>query len=180
MQFAREKIYLIVFSIFLSACSSITSLTGKPNADSIVSEIAPEVNASAPDFELTDLSGELVKLSDFSDQVVLVNFWATWCPPCLLEMPLIQQRYDQYAPDLVVLAVNNAEERDVVNEFIKSNDFNFPTLLDESGEIQQLFRVRGYPSSFFIDKDGVIRLIHVGLMTEGQLDENLSTLGVTQ
>lgn len=158
---------LALFAFLLTACSGVLG-----------QEVAPIKGAIAPDFTLTSLSGEEVSLSDFRGQPVLVNFWATWCGPCRLEMPAIQDRYQMHQPDLVVLAVNLAESAEQVSEFVDELGLTFDPLLDADGSIFELYQVLGYPSSYFIDPDGIIQAVHIGFMTEGQLDENIALIGI--
>jgi peroxiredoxin len=132
----------------------------------------------APDFTLQSVSGETVSLSDHRGKVVLINFWATWCPPCRQEMPDIQDRYARYSPDLVVLAVNNNETADLVAAFVDEFGLTFDPLLDPGAVVQTLYQLNGYPTSIFVDRDGVIQVIKVGFMTAGQMDGYLGSLGI--
>ncbi len=135
------------------------------------------VDSPAPDFKLESLSGEDVQLADFRGQIVLLNFWATWCGPCRLEMPAFQERFEQYGGDLQIVAVNFDEPRGKVGVFADELGLTFEILLDPGGEIQKLYQVRGYPTSYFVDADGVVRVMHIGLMTESQLDGYLAEMG---
>ena len=138
---------------------------------------APVQGAPAPDFQLTNLEGESVRLSELEGRVVLLNFWATWCGPCRVEMPAIQARYEAYADKgLVVLAVNFDEPREDVVDFRDELELTFPMLLDPGAAVQRLYGILGYPTSFFVDRDGVIRVHHIGVMTEQQLDRYLTEL----
>ncbi len=139
---------------------------------------APEIGALAPDFELLTITGESIRLDDLRGQVVLLNFWATWCAPCRLEMPHLQNRFELFSPDLVVLAVNFDEPAQDVGAFVLELGLTFPTLLDPGALVQDLYRVRGYPTSVFVDRDGVIQIIHIGILTEGQLDDYLAQVGI--
>jgi peroxiredoxin len=142
-------------------------------------QIAPSPGALAPDFVLEDLTGEEIRLSDLRGQPILINFWATWCGPCRLEMPAFQARYEKFKDDgLVVLAVNFDEPASAVEAFREELDLTFPLLLDPGAVVQMLYRMRGYPASYFIDADGVVQVQHLGVMTEGQLDDNLARIGV--
>lgn len=136
------------------------------------------VGAPAPDFELLSVSGETFRLSQFRGSPVLINFWATWCYPCLNEMPLIQQRYESYAPNLVVLAVNADEPQDTVQAYVESKALSFIVLLDPGYKIGDVYRVRGYPTSVFVDAEGVVRAIHVGELLETTIDEKLASIGM--
>ena len=142
-------------------------------------ETAPEKGALAPDFALKNLDGELVRLSDFRGQPVLINLWATWCGPCRLEMPAFEKRFQMYKDDgFIVLAVDFDEPVDDVTSFRDELGLTFELLLDPGAEVQQLYRNRTYPSSFFVDGEGVIQVQHIGVMTEGQLDGYLEQLGL--
>ena len=136
------------------------------------------IGSVAPDFNLQNLLGDEVRLSQFRGSPVLINFWATWCQPCQIEMPYIQNRFDQYSPDIVVLAVNFDEPVSRVQQFVKEQNFTFDVLLDTGGRIQELYQIRGYPTTYFVDAEGIIRVIHIGFMTESQLDVYLKKVGV--
>lgn len=149
------------------------------DSNSLDLEIAPIVGAIPPEFNLFNLNGELLSLSSFRGQPVVINFWATWCAPCRVEMPAIQSRFEKFQDQgLVILAVDFDEPADVVAEFRNEFGLTFEILLDPGGEVQELYRNRAYPTTFFIDPDGVIQVQHFGPMTEGQIDENLAKIGL--
>lgn len=132
-----------------------------------------------PGFTLRDARGQEHSLVDYRGRVVLLNFWATWCAPCRLEMPAIQERYERYgANELAVLAVNFDEPQSQVVAFGEELGLSFPLLLDPGGEVQRMYRIRGYPTSVFVDEEGIVRVVHIGIMTEDQLDEALQELGI--
>lgn len=112
----------------------------------------------APDFTLQDTAGNQVSLADLRGKVVLVNFWATWCPPCRAEMPSMDRLHDAMAgEDFVMLAINIEENaRTVVPEFLKKSPHRFPVLYDDQGVVQKVYGVYKFPESFIIRKDGVI------------------------
>lgn len=161
------------FVLFSLACLSLLAACASP---AFLSAPAPEVGALAPDFTLQTVSGDSLSLSDLRGQVVLINFWATWCGPCRLEMPAIQARYNDGG--FAVLAVNFDESAPQVQTFVDEFEITFPALLDPGGNVQELYRVRGYPTTFFVDADGVIRVVHIGGMSEEQLDTYLAQMGV--
>ncbi len=126
---------------------------------------------AAPDFTLPAASGEWVSLSDYRGQVVLVNFWATWCPPCKAEMPTINTFYQTHRHEgFVVLAVNAQEDAQTVNAFMEAHGFSFPVLLDQQAEVMNRYHVRGLPTTFIIDREGIIRHIQSGEITRQQLE----------
>ncbi len=148
---------LIIFSagfgILLSGCAG----------SGAASEYGPEIGKMAPDFTLNGLDGQEVSLSDLRGRPVLLNFWASWCGPCRLEMPFLQEIYEKWAgTGLVLLAVNLQEDPDEVREFVGGAGFSFPVLLTTGNEIPLAYNIRGIPATFFIDADGVIRDIKVG------------------
>lgn len=112
----------------------------------------------APDFELTTLDGETVKLSDFRGKRVMLNFWATWCPPCRAEMPDMQRFHED--KDVVILAVNLRETEtntQKVQDFIDERGLTFQILLDEKTAVANRYQIQPIPSSFMIDSDGRIQ-----------------------
>lgn len=117
---------------------------------------APQVGVTLADFTLTDLQGRTVRLSDLRGRVVFINVWATWCPPCIEEMPTIQKLYDRlHARGLQVLAVSiDALGKQVVAPFVQARQWSFPVLLDTQSMIERLYQTGGVPESFIVDKRG--------------------------
>lgn len=112
-------------------------------------------NIAAPNFTLTTTDGKTLSLSDFKGKNVYLNFWATWCPPCKLEMPEIEKLYKETKDsDLVILTVNLGEDKNTVTNFIKNKNYNFITLLDSNQKVADLYNVVSIPTSYFIDKNG--------------------------
>ncbi len=139
---------------------------------------AAVVGAPAPDFELKDLSGNTVKLSDYRGKVVLVNFWATWCGPCKAEMPLLQDRYTTLQGNgLEIVAVNIGEDEDLVRPYVKDLGLDFAIVLDPELAVNDEYRVLGYPTTITVDRDGNVVDVHVGAWLDEQLDAVLSRLG---
>jgi len=128
-----------------------------------------------PNFTLTAAQTQKsVSLSDLRGQPVVLNFWATWCGPCRVEMPAFQAAYQaNQHQNLSVLAINYGEQREIVLDFGAEMGLTFPLLLDPDGSAQTLFQIRGYPSTMFIASDGTLVATHIGLLTKGQLAENL-------
>jgi peroxiredoxin len=112
----------------------------------------------APDFTLRDLSGQAHRLADFRGKVVFLNIWATWCPPCRMEMPSMERLYRRLqGKDFVMLAVSEDEDGyRTVQPFVEQMGLTFPVLLDEKGIVPQRYGVTGYPETFVIDRDGEV------------------------
>jgi len=126
---------------------------------------APMEGFLAPDFQLTTLDGETIVLSELRGKAVLVNFWASWCPPCRSEMPAMQQVYaDLNSNDFVILAVNSTQQDRLtdVDEFVAERNLSFPILLDHDGQVSALYQVHSLPTSFFVDPNGIIREVVIG------------------
>ncbi len=122
-----------------------------------------QIGKPAPDFTLLDLNGQPVSLSSLIGKPVLINFWATWCPPCRYEMPFIQEIHEEWADKgLVVLAINVGEDSSTVSDFIQENNYSLPVLLDTDQRAAFEYGIRYFPTTFFIDKDGIIQAIKVG------------------
>jgi cytochrome c biogenesis protein CcmG/thiol:disulfide interchange protein DsbE len=126
---------------------------------------SPREGFLAPDFTLERIDGETLTLSDLRGRVVVINFWASWCPPCRAEMPALQEVYENNrGQGLGILAVNatyqdqEAEAKALANEM----DLSFPILLERTGEMAREYQLRAMPSTFFIDREGVIRKVILG------------------
>jgi len=126
---------------------------------------APQAGFAAPDFTLQTPLGEIYTLSEFRGQAVLVNLWATWCPPCRAEMPAIEKMYQAYkAQGFIVLAINMTYQDDpfAIVPFLKDHEITFPTLLDETGDVAAAYQLRSLPSSYFINREGIITEVVIG------------------
>lgn len=143
---------IIPLLLFISSVSDL-DLKSAFEKMKIVQEEAKE----APDFRLPDLSGDTLSLSDFSGKIVLLNFWASWCPPCRYEMPTMEQLWKDFKEKgLVILAVDLGEPREKVLEFAKKLNLTFPILLDRTRDIGRKYRVFSIPTTFIISPEGKI------------------------
>lgn len=128
------------------------------------------VGKAMPDLALKDLSGKTIRVSDFAGRPVLVNAWATWCPPCRKEMPLLEAYYQAHQDvDLVFLAINAGEDQETVRQFITQNGFDFPVLLDPDGETLYRMGIDDYPTTILVGRDGSVQAVHIGLLTNESL-----------
>ena len=179
----RGIVYALIGLLVLVGLAYLVTLPSAPTvsapAELLNLETAPVQGALAPDFELLTLEGERIALSDLHGHPVMINFWATWCAPCRIEMPHMQERFERYTDEgFVILAVDFDEPAAQVKGFRDELGLTFDLLLDPGAAVQELYRNRSYPTSFFVDEQGVIRVHHIGVMTEGQLDENLAAIGL--
>lgn len=126
---------------------------------------SPREGFSAPNFTLDLLGGEQVTLADLRGKVVMVNLWASWCPPCRAEMPAIESVYRAYRDrGLEVLAVNTTYQDSEAEAaaFVQEFGLTFPVPLDYTGDVSTRYRLRGLPSTYFVDRQGVIRAVVIG------------------
>jgi cytochrome c biogenesis protein CcmG/thiol:disulfide interchange protein DsbE len=156
---------LIVVLILAASAAWIWASRTNPQSTSSGGIPAPIQGFRAPDFELSTLQGGSIRLSDLYGKPVVVNLWASWCPPCKAEMPAFEKVYSQYANQgLTILAVNASNQDSLADAqaFVQANGLTFPILMDTQGRISQLYDLRSLPTSFFIGRDGVIREVVVG------------------
>jgi thiol-disulfide isomerase/thioredoxin len=125
--------------------------------------VAGDAATLAADFSLKSRSGEAVSLGALKGQVVLINFWATWCGPCRKEMPLLEQIQRKYAPlGFTMLGVNVEEDTRLMETFLKDVPVTFPILLDPANGVSKLYNVSAMPSTVIVDRKGNVRFIHQG------------------
>ena len=117
----------------------------------------------APDFVLKSENGENLRLSEFRGEVVMINFWASWCGPCRQEMPLLDELHTQYEPmGFTVLGVNVEEDPTKARQMLGDSPVSFPVLFDKESEVSKLYKVVAMPSTVLVDRDGNVRYLHQG------------------
>lgn len=175
--FHRRLIYVLLLAAGAAWTFAGADRSGASTAGQIP---APRQGFLAPDFSLQSLTGENIRLADLRGQAVLVNLWAAWCPPCRAEMPALQKMYDEYkGQGFTVLAVNMNFQDDpaAVRPFVRQYGLTFPVLLDSDGNVARLYELRSLPSSFFIDRQGVVREVVIGgPMSEALLRTRIEAL----
>lgn len=133
---------------------------------------APQPGFLAPEFSLEDMNGEKVSLASLRGRPVLLNFWASWCPPCRSEMPAMQELFAEYEDQgFTILAVNATNQDDLADmkRFVEGNQLQFPILLDQTGSAGNLYNIQSLPTSFFINQDGIVEDLVIGGMSEALL-----------
>jgi len=141
------------------ASDKITQKSSKPMPMQL-----QQVSFDTPDINLTDLEGRTHKLADYHGKIVLVSFWASWCRPCIEEMPSLVQLKNKYADKLEILAVNIGEDKKTISQFIQKMQINFPILLDTNSHTVKAWKVFVYPSNYIVDGSGQIRYASTGAL----------------
>ncbi len=140
--------------------------------------IPVSVNYAAPALSLSSLDGAGHSLSDYRGQVVLINLWATWCPPCQAEMPLLQRYFEKHQADgFTVIAIEDGEPAGDVRVFVKQYALTFPVWLDPGHQAtDHAFKTSNLPTSYIVDREGMIRLMWLGAISEANLEKYVTPL----
>ena len=156
----RVKIaFVILLTLFvLVGCDNSSSPSASAPAAAPTPAKGQLIGSTAPDFTLTDMEGQQVSLSQYRGKIVILNFWATWCPPCREEMPSMEALYQKFKErGFVMLAVNVDENGEsAVKKFLQKTPYTFPILLDSDNVAQNLYGVFRFPESFIIDREGIV------------------------
>jgi peroxiredoxin len=133
------------------------------------------VGSPAPEFTARSMDGRAVSLSDFEGRVMIVDFWTTWCPSCVEELPVLQEVDRRYSnQEVVVLAVDIGESEAEVRRFLNDNDLDLTVLLDSTEQIAAVYNIRSIPTTFIVDPSGKIDAVHFGSVSASQLDQYIS------
>lgn len=153
----------------------------KPVATSITATVPVDLKTGnkigdlAPDFNLPTIDNKMMSLSEYRGRNIILNFWATWCGPCSYEIPFLRETDETWArAGVVIIAVNTQDNIEDASLYAKRNNLNFVIPVDPRGGVAALFNVRGLPTSFFIDSEGVIKSIKVGpFISTGEIEERM-------
>lgn len=137
---------------------------------------APQAGHLAPDFTAQLLDGEEVSLSDYRGMPVVLNFWATWCPPCRAEIPHFQEASEEYAGRVAILGLNDGETAETVTPFVDDFGMTYPVLLSSDGQVSRRYRVLALPTTIFINADGVIEEVYPGIINGAVLQTRIEGL----
>ncbi|MCX8062743.1 MAG: TlpA family protein disulfide reductase [Anaerolineales bacterium] len=160
-----------VAAFFLLSRSNLNTNSGE------LSLRPAKLNQPAPQLSLQNMEGKVVSLADYHGQVVLVNNWATWCPPCRAEMPVLETYYQTHRQKgFVILAIEAGDPPEEVNAFVQRYGLSFPVLLDPEGRALVAFRNQALPNTYVIDRQGRIRLAWTGPVDHKALETYLTPL----
>lgn len=165
---ARKLPTWVFWTVGIAAIGLVLWQYGQP-------AIGPFQGERAPDFSVVDLDGQTFHLEAFQGTPVLVNFWATWCLPCLEEMPEIQQVWEEFGDAFHVMAISD-EPQHVVENYLADFSYTFPIYLDPGREVGQAYLVHAMPTSLFIDERGIIQARHIGQLSRQQLRDYLGQI----
>ena len=180
MKIIRNMILMLLFIsvLYVASCSDNTESNGVPLPDRPTGVPAP--GKLAPDFQLESLDGQSVSLSSLQGKPLVLNFWATWCGPCRMEMPFVQGVYvDSKWSDLevVILAVNVGESSSTAQSFMEANKLTFTVLLDTTNEVAMAYNISAIPTTYFVDRNGIIKNIKIGAFrNKAEIDRILTEL----
>lgn len=180
MKLQKNHYILIAIIAIIIILITIIELR-KPGQNPISSSdknVGISIGKTAPDFELQDLSGKNVKLSDFRGKNVILNFWASWCPPCREEMPEFQRIYAENSDSLAVIGINLQESKENADAFVKKLGITFPILLDPNARVKDMYNVFTQPVTYFIDKDRKIVDKKFGPLTSEEINEKIAKISV--
>lgn len=155
----KNRIILILLMLIFMTVSACGDNEDKNNTDSYM-ELSEE--DLAPDFTAETVDGKTFVLSEQKGKVVLLNFWATWCGPCVGEMPAFEKLYSEYGEKIAILAVDCAEDKDTVKQFVSDNGYTFPIAYDTEGTISAKYPTSGIPYTLVIGKDGKVQKTFLG------------------
>ena len=143
----RKMITASVLILFVGSVPALTDMSGR----------------QAPDFALKSMAGENLRLSEYRGEVVMINFWATWCGPCRQEMPILDEIYQRYQKiGFALLGVNIDDDRRRAEEMAETLGISFPVLFDHAKEVSRMYNVDAMPVTYLIDREGTVRHVHFG------------------
>ncbi len=172
----RKMIQMIVLAMFVALCL-YTVWSTVLDQPSELYDSYELMDKQVPNVTLQGLDGKQYKLSDFRGKPVMLNFWASWCGPCRAEMPLLNKQYEAAkAKGLVVLGINLSENVQTVKGFVKEYKLTFPILLDNDSTAADRFGIDPIPTTFFVDKEGIVQDLHIGELDKETLDEYIKQI----
>lgn len=164
---------IVLIALFATGCSDKNE-TVLPNEENREEQSNYEQSSNdaiiAPDFELESLDGT-IKLSEMRDKYVMLNFWATWCGYCVVEMPDLQKLQDTYKDDLLIITVNVGEDKETVQKFMEENNLDLTVVLDVDSNVANTYGVRSFPTTIAVNKKGEAVKGYVGMLNYEQMEQ---------
>lgn len=161
-------LFIVTGALIVAAAAALSLHANRPPGQ------LPAVGQPLPDFSLPALSGGSAQLSSFGGRPVLINFWASWCPPCRVEMLTLEELYAQQAgSDLLILGINSGESPAAAARFVRESGVSFPILLDSDSALSARWLINSLPTTILVGRDGTVKVIHVGLMSAKQMQDRL-------
>ncbi|MCL4562454.1 MAG: TlpA family protein disulfide reductase [Chloroflexi bacterium] len=171
------NLFFLAGAVFVAVALAII-LFSRSNA---LGSAGVRVGAPLDNFSLVDIHGNKVRLSDYTGRPVLINAWASWCPPCRAEMPSLNQYYQTYKDSgFVILAINDGESQSIASDFAGQIGVSFPVLLDPGTQELDRLGIHDLPTSILVGRDGLVKTIHIGLFTTVSLQQELTPFVVKQ
>ena len=168
---------IIVIAMFSWALYEFIGSSTEQEELTETDEVGLNKNQIAPNFQLTTLDGQEVSLTDYRGQRVMLNFWATWCPPCRAEMPDMEQLYQDTAIEILAVNLTQTEESEKqVREFVNEYELTFPILMDMDIDVAMLYQIQAIPTSIFLDAERTIQFIAYSALTYDQMTEVLEDI----
>ncbi len=168
-------IWIVVAAVLGGAWIFVSKEEVKESSTLTLTE-APIVGHLAPDFTLETAVGESVTLSEFRGQPVVLNFWASWCGPCRVEMPFFEHAQKKYNGQAAVIGVNQGESADIVQDFGVRQNISYPLLVDDNNDVNLDYNVNSLPTTIFIDPDGVVQEVVVGIVNQAVLEDRIEEM----
>jgi len=177
----EQTIILVMLALMGGAWIAFSRQVPSSNADYDRPE-APIVGHLAPDFTLQTSTGETITLTEYVDREgengrpVVLNFWASWCAPCRIETPHFQRAELKYGNQIGLFGINQGESAGEVVDFGRSFGLTYPLLVDESSSVSNLYAVQNLPTTVFIDRNGVVQEVFLGILSQAVLEERINKL----
>lgn len=178
MQISRFTMRLSAVIILITALALFIGW-GLPQPDDFTDNfingipIAPQLDAYAPDFDNPTLDGENFHLANLQGETIVINFWATWCVPCAVEMPELQALHEDTG--IRIIGINIGEDEAAIQTWVERFELTFDIVLDRTQQLAQTYQLRGYPSTYVINPDGIITHIFYGAVNQAALQRAIRT-----
>ena len=182
MKFSTRISLIICAVVMLIMATVLVINSGLPDRSEFTGQfvageyVAPEVDSLAPPIQGNSISDTIINTYQLRGTTVIVNFWATWCGPCRVEMPILQDIYDEFTDELTIIAINLGEPRSIVQHWVQEQGLTYEILIDNERQIETLYNLLAPPSTYIVNAEGVITDIFYGPVTANSLRQSLSQI----